>query len=177
MASSSYIRKLVEILFLIPNILRLHSSKSDTIRDDHKGSHKNFGIDVAVFFKSIPGSGLVSGKSSSNFVQLFQKTRQNFRSISQKVKNKQKKITPPPKKKYFSQNLRRKIDWNSIISIVQGLGLLMKEKPVYLLSSYIQNILNSLVTLLIDNYPSATRGISEGLQLASARNGKDFRIF
>ena len=77
------------------------------------------------------------------------------------------------KKKHFSQNLRRKIDWSSIISIVQGLGLLMKEKPVYLLSSYIQNILNSLVTLLIDNYPSATRGISEGLQLASARNGKD----
>ena len=105
MASSSYIRKLVEILFLIPNILRLHSSKSDTIRDDHKGSHKNFGIDVAVFFKSIPGSGLVSGKSSSNFVQLFQKTRQNFRSISQKVKKKKKLLLA---KKTFQSKLTQK---------------------------------------------------------------------
>ena len=51
----------------------------------------------------------------------------------------------------------------------------MKEKPVYLLSSYIQNILNSLVTLLVDNYPSVTRGISEGLQLASARRGSHSR--
>ena len=153
--------------------MRLQSSKSDTIQDDLKGSHKNFGIDVTVFYKSIPGPGLVSCKSPPNFIQLFQKTRQNFRSISQKVENKKKLLLT---QNHFSQNLRRKIDWSSIISIVQGLGLLMKEKPVYLLSSYIQNILNSLVTLLIDNYPSATRGISEGLQLASARNGKDSRI-
>lgn len=73
-----------------------------------------------------------------------------------------------------SQNLRRKIDWRSLIAIVQGLRMLFVKQSAFILSNYMPHIINSLLILLVDNYPVTNRGITEGLhQLASCRNNQE----
>ena len=73
-----------------------------------------------------------------------------------------------------SQNLRRKLDWRSITAIIEGLRKLLTKHPAFLMSSQMPHIIKSLMILLVDNYPTASRGIHEGLhQLASYRNSQE----
>ena len=59
-------------------------------------------------------------------------------------------------------------------NLPKGLRELLNKHPAFVLSNYMVNIINSLLILLLDNYPVTSRGISEGLhQLASYRNHQE----